>query len=128
MHRSLYEETRAAAGRAVCPRVVIMDGQSVKTAERGGIRGFHGHKRVKGRKRHILADTMGCPSPTAWNQPTSRTAALARACWLAWALCFQTFGPWSRTPVMKVASAPANYCGKMAGSCRSRDVDNRHSE
>ena len=36
-----------------------MDGQSVKTTERGGIRGFEAHKRVKGRKRHILVDTFG---------------------------------------------------------------------
>ncbi len=34
-------------------------GQSVKTTERGGIRGFDAHKRVKGRKRHILVDTLG---------------------------------------------------------------------
>ena len=33
--------------------------QSVKTTERGGIRGFDAHKRVKGRKRHILVDTFG---------------------------------------------------------------------
>ena len=33
-----------------------MDGQSVKTTERGGARGFDAHKRVKGRKRHILVD------------------------------------------------------------------------
>ena len=38
-----------------------MDGQSVKTTERGGTRGFDGHKRVKGRKRHILVDTLGLP-------------------------------------------------------------------
>ena len=36
-----------------------MDGQSVKTTERGGARGFDAHKRVKGRKRHILVDTLG---------------------------------------------------------------------
>lgn len=61
LQRVLYEQTRTAAGRAVCPSVVIMDGQSVKTAERGGTRGFDGHKRVKGRKRHILVDTQGLP-------------------------------------------------------------------
>jgi hypothetical protein len=38
-----------------------MDGQSVKTTERGGVRGFDAHKRVKGRNRHILVDTLGLP-------------------------------------------------------------------
>lgn len=59
LQRTIYEQTRAQAGRPSCPSVVIMDGQSVKTTERGGIRGFDGHKRVKGRKRHILVDTLG---------------------------------------------------------------------
>jgi len=61
LHRAVYEQARVAAGRAACPSVVIMDGQSVKTTERGGTRGFDGHKRVKGRKRHILVDTLGLP-------------------------------------------------------------------
>src|SRR5271166_155137 len=48
LHRVLYEQARRHAGRAACPSVVIMDGQSVKTTERGGARGFDAHKRVKG--------------------------------------------------------------------------------
>ena len=59
LHRVLYEQARRHAGRAACPSVVIMDGQSVKTTERGGTRGFDAYKRVKGRKRHILVDTLG---------------------------------------------------------------------
>ena len=59
IQRSVYQQARRQAGRAACPSVVIMDGQSVKTTERGGIRGFDAHKRVKGRKRHILVDTFG---------------------------------------------------------------------
>jgi putative transposase len=59
LQRSMYEKARSQAGRAACPSVVIMDSQSVKTAERGGVRGFDAHKRVKGRKRHILVDTFG---------------------------------------------------------------------
>src|SRR3954447_26968345 len=58
---ALYERARAQAGRSECPSVVIMDGQSVKTTERGGVRGFDGYKSVKGRKRHILVDTLGLP-------------------------------------------------------------------
>jgi putative transposase len=57
IQRSMYQQARGQAGRAACPSVVIMDGQSVKTTERGGIRGFDAHKRVTGRKRHILVDT-----------------------------------------------------------------------
>jgi hypothetical protein len=38
-----------------------MDGQSVKTTEVGGTRGFDAFKRVKGRKRHILVDALGLP-------------------------------------------------------------------
>ena len=56
-----HEQVRRKAGRSACPSVVIMDGQSVKTTERGGVRGFDGHKLVKGQKRHILVDTLGLP-------------------------------------------------------------------
>jgi putative transposase len=38
IQRSMYQQARRQAGRAACPSVVIMDGQSVKTTERGGIR------------------------------------------------------------------------------------------
>jgi putative transposase len=50
IQRLICQQTRVQAGRAACPSVVIMDSQS----ERGGVRGFDAHKRVKGRKRHIL--------------------------------------------------------------------------
>jgi putative transposase len=61
LHRALYPLARLAAGRKPEPTLVIMDGQSVKTSERGGVRGLNGYKRVKGRKRHILVDILGLP-------------------------------------------------------------------
>ncbi len=36
-----------------------MDSQSVKTTSVGGIKGYDGGKKVVGRKRHILVDTLG---------------------------------------------------------------------
>jgi putative transposase len=37
-----------------------MDSQSVKTTEESGlIKGYNGGKQVKGRKRHVLVNTLG---------------------------------------------------------------------
>ena len=37
----------------------MIDSQSVKTTESGGVSGFHAGKKIKGRKRHIMTDTLG---------------------------------------------------------------------
>jgi putative transposase len=55
----LRQQARTAAGREPTPRVAVIDSQSVKTAERGEQCGTDGGKKVHGRKRHILVDTLG---------------------------------------------------------------------
>jgi putative transposase len=45
--------------RARCPSYAIIDSQSVKTQYASEERGIDGGKRVKGRKRHIVADILG---------------------------------------------------------------------
>lgn len=50
---------RTKAGRESEPRVGIIDSQSVEATEKGGEKRFDPHKQVKGRKRHLLTDTLG---------------------------------------------------------------------
>jgi putative transposase len=58
-HDALRDQVRPRAGKKLTPPAAILDSQSVKTTARGGVRGDDAGKKVKGRKRHLLVDTLG---------------------------------------------------------------------
>ncbi|WP_432806747.1 IS5 family transposase [Methylocystis echinoides] len=63
IHHVLYVMCREAEGREASPTAAVIDSQSVKSAEKGGAisipMAMNAGKKVKGKKRHILVDTLG---------------------------------------------------------------------
>jgi len=59
INRAMGYLERRRVGRFARPSAAIVDSQSVKVSDTGGISGYDGNKKIKGRKRHILVDTLG---------------------------------------------------------------------
>ncbi|WP_281517597.1 IS5 family transposase [Ferranicluibacter rubi] len=59
INHHLVMEARELEGNEASPTAGAIDSRSVKTTESGGIRGFDAGKKIKGRKRHIIVDTLG---------------------------------------------------------------------
>lgn len=56
---ALRQRERRRLGRQPEPSAGSVDSQSIKTATQGSDVGFDGGKKIKGRKRHLLVDTLG---------------------------------------------------------------------
>jgi len=59
IHDTLRAQVRQRAGKKRQPSAGILDSQSVKVADQVGARGYDAGKKVSGRKRHVLVDTLG---------------------------------------------------------------------
>jgi putative transposase len=59
LNHALRKKVRIQNGKETDPSAAIIDSQSVKTDEQAASKGYDAGKKVKGRKRHILVDTLG---------------------------------------------------------------------
>ena len=59
INKSLREQLRVKCGKNANPSAAILDSQSVKSDCHGGQSGYDAGKKIKGRKRHLLVDTLG---------------------------------------------------------------------
>src|SRR5450755_2418947 len=56
---TLRRQVRVEAGREPEPQKAAIDSQTVKGSEAGGPRGYDGGKKINGRKRHLIVDSLG---------------------------------------------------------------------
>ena len=59
MHDRLRCQWRERAGRQNGPSAAVIDAQSTRSSPQGGEQGYDAGKKVKGRKRHLVVDTLG---------------------------------------------------------------------
>ncbi|HWH71561.1 MAG TPA: IS5 family transposase [Candidatus Sulfotelmatobacter sp.] len=84
---------RREAGKRSQPTAAILDSQTVRSANHAGERGYDAAKKTKGRKRHILVDTLGlllwvCVTPADVSEKGGARKFLSRALrWFGWLRC-----------------------------------------
>jgi transposase len=108
---------RAAEGKRSRPTAAILDSQSVKSDSHGGPVGYDAAKQIKGRKRHLLVDTLGLvlgalvTSASTTERDGAQALLRAVLSWLSWlrllcvdgGYCGGRFAQWVKTIRPKLA-------------------------
>lgn len=105
MHDRLRKHWRDRVGRTPDPSAVIIDSQSTRSTAQGGETGFDAGKKVKGRKRHLVVDTLGLliavtVTAASVQDRDGAPAVIAQAC--------------AKAPGLKKVFADSAYAGKCA--------------
>lgn len=105
LHDRLRKQWRDRIGRAPDPTAAVIDSQSTRSTAQGGDAGFDAGKKVKGRKRHLVVDTLGLllavtVTAASVQDRDGAKAVVAQAC--------------AKVPGLKALFADAAYGGKCA--------------
>ena len=112
MQDRLREQWRSRMGRTSAPTAAVIDAQSNRTSPQGGESGFDAGKKVKGRKRNLVVDTMGLViavtvTAASVQDRDAAAAVVAQAC--------------DKVPGLEKLYTDGAYSGKCA-----RDIEQRH--
>jgi len=108
INEDLRRIVRREAGKRSQPTAGVLDSQTVRSADHSGPRGYDAGKKIKGRKRHILVDTLGlllwvCVTPADVSEKAATRGFLSQAlAWFGWLRCIwadaayagEAFGAW----------------------------------
>jgi len=129
LNARLRAYVRQSCGKRSRPTAAILDSQTVKSDPHGGTVGYDASKRIKGRKRHLLVDTLGLvlgAVVTAANVPEREGAQtlLGRTLnWLTWLRLLwvdggysgRDFAQWVRGLRPKLAVEVVKRCDQTRG-------------
>jgi putative transposase len=59
VNHTLRQAVRQAVGKAADPSAAILDSQTIKTGDQACASGYDAGKKIEGRKRHVVVDTLG---------------------------------------------------------------------
>jgi putative transposase len=112
MQARLREQWRSRMGRTDAPTAAVIDAQSNRSSPQGGESGFDAGKKIKGRKRNVVVDTMGLVialtvTAASVQDRDAAAAVVAQAC--------------AKAPGLQKLYTDGAY----GGAC-ARDIEQRH--
>jgi putative transposase len=84
IHDRLREQVREAAGRHPNPSAAILDSQSIRTSEAGGVCGYDAGKKIRGVNAIFWSMSSACCYWSWSRRPTGRTGTEHNSCWRRW--------------------------------------------